>query len=59
MIIWLDFYGLRELLAAFNQQSRGAICRTKYLHCFVVVFLSKCLVALSFQSISHDDFGIK
>ena len=24
MIIWLDFYGLREFLTAFNEQSSGA-----------------------------------
>ena len=31
----------------------------KYLHGFVVVFLSKRLVALSFQSVGHDDSVIK
>ena len=59
MIFWFEFYGLREFLTGFNKQFGRAklTVSTKYLHGFVVVFLSKRLVALSFQSIGHDDLG--
>lgn len=47
-----SLHSISNLVAQFRRP-------IEYPHCFVVVFLSKRLVALSFQSISHDDFGIK
>ena len=40
-------------------QWRGTTVSAKYLHGFVVVLLSKRLVAFSFQSIGHDDLVFK